>query len=312
MTAYQIEKAVGHEECCGHFSLPENTIMNSSELERNVCLHSSSTARSAGSQVGDFALMETIKSSLGGTMIGAVSILALVSMFCLDPSSKKSNFRVGLLQGFAAGCMLFLSTFHLLLESVEVVGEQAALHCFFGGILLFVLFEALLSALENKYSEGSKTSAMTLIAMALHSIPEGITVYLAVFAAMSSKSTASALQILLANGMHKIPEGMALAISIYASTKGSIFQALTGTLSCALAEPISLILLSPYLTAAASLLSNEILAQGIAAVAGFIFSISLFELLPSSVKGTKDFSVSNISLVLGMASYHAAMQMIEI
>ena len=244
-------------------------------------------------------------------MIGAVSILALVSMFSLDPSSKRSNFRVGLLQGFASGCMLFLSTFHLLLESVEVVGEQA-LHCFFLGILLFGLFETLLSPLENKgCSEGSKTSAMTLIAMALHSIPEGITVYLAVFAAMSSKSPASALQILLANGMHKIPEGMALAISIYASTKGSIFQALTGTLSCAIVEPLALILLSPYLIAAASLLSDEILAQGIATVAGFIFSISLFEMLPSSVEGTKDFSVSNTSLVLGMASCHAAIKMIE-
>ena len=67
---------------------------------------------------------------------------------------------------------------------------------------------------------------MTIIAISLHNIPEGIAVYLTCL-----KGVESGLPLAIAMSLHNIPEGMAVAGPLYAATKSKTKAVLAATVS---------------------------------------------------------------------------------
>jgi ZIP family zinc transporter len=121
---------------------------------------------------------------------------------------------MGILQSISAGVMIHMTCFHLIPESNETIGTRETMSYFFIGAAIFVLLELVImqehshddeghddgpektpmtrkSPRKKKEKKGSvkninekeskalyRTSLITFVAMALHNIPEGISVYL--------------------------------------------------------------------------------------------------------------------------------------
>ena len=248
------------------------------------------------------------------SLLGGVFVCGLVNIFHLDSTSKKTRQLMGFLQGLAAGFMLFMTCFHLMKEAEQEIGQTASLQYFFIGVALFGLLEYIANeddededdqkvnqkvSLDQK--ELDKSSIVTFIAMALHNIPEGLSIYLTCLS-----NPVMGAQMALAIMLHKIPEGMAVALPLYAST-GSSLQVMKWTLLNAAFEPLGVLLggllLTPYL-------SEAMLCRSLAMVSGLMFAISIHELLPVAVKYSgKD--MASISLFLGMALCGFALEMVE-
>jgi ZIP family zinc transporter len=125
-----------------------------------------------------------------GTFVGAVIVLIFIRLF----GATDTTFAMGIMNAFSAGVMLFITAFHLIPESIESIGEMETMSYFFVGILLFGIIERLLhDHSDTKEAKGKEHSAkgkereskdlirasqITFIAMALHNLPEGLSVYL--------------------------------------------------------------------------------------------------------------------------------------
>jgi zinc transporter, ZIP family len=141
-----------------------------------------------------------------GTFLGGLLVVLIVGLLGADPESKSTSKVMGVLQSVSAGVMIFMTCFHLLPESTESIGSKQTMIYFFLGVLSFgVLAEIIIPGVDQQDQKKDKkeptgkkrvasgiknvgrsdqlelyrTSLITFIAMALHNIPEGISVYLA-------------------------------------------------------------------------------------------------------------------------------------
>jgi ZIP family zinc transporter len=143
-----------------------------------------------------------------GTFLGGLMVVALVGILGADPNAASTSKVMGVLQSLSGGVMIYMTCFHLIPESTESVGAKETMIYFFIGIVCFGVLENFIiphdqhedqkqaskrnkAGSKSKDSKGIKnvsrndanelyrTSLITFIAMALHNIPEGISVYLA-------------------------------------------------------------------------------------------------------------------------------------
>ena len=115
-------------------------------------------------------------------------------------------------------------------------------------------------------------SAFTII---LHNLPEGIITYLS-----SMTNIQLGISLTIAIALHNIPEGISIAVPIYSASK-SRGRALFYTLLAALAEPIGAVLAFLFLK---DIITNTNLGIILSLTAGIMLYISMFELLPNSLK----------------------------
>jgi ZIP family zinc transporter len=145
-----------------------------------------------------------------GTFLGGVLVVFLIGILGADPHSPRTSKLMGILQSLSGGVMIHMTAFHLIPESAESVGMKETMVYFFIGVILFGILEHLILPDDGHEEESSpkkktrskskqkpeepqgianiskkdamelyRTSLITFIAMALHNIPEGISVYLA-------------------------------------------------------------------------------------------------------------------------------------
>jgi ZIP family zinc transporter len=296
------------------------------------------------SQENSAAFMLSFWASMG-TFLGGILVVFIVKFFGADPNSTSTTKLMGILQALSGGVMIFMTCFHLIPESTELIGSKETMIYFFIGVLAFGILEHVIipdhsdhdheheherkeskksqkdipnhsdldhehehERKESKKSQKEKnalelyrTSLITFIAMALHNIPEGISVYLA---ALSNPKMGSKLA--LAILLHNVPEGMAVGIPLYAST-GSTWKVLIWTMINGLAEPFGVLVgglaLAPYL-------DQFILSRCLAFVAGIMFCISIHELYPVSIKYCGK-SLASFSLMAGMFVCWAMLEAVE-
>jgi zinc transporter, ZIP family len=256
-----------------------------------------------------FAFLLTLLAGLS-TSIGAV-----LAFF-----SKAKNYTIlSLGLGFSAGVMIYVSFVEILVKSKEafttlyassITGELLAILCFFGGIVLSAIIDALIPKDVNPHEpksnselhvlkEGVNTSFLehkklrrtglfTALAIGIHNFPEGF----ATFSASLSDVTLG-VSIALAIAIHNIPEGMAISLPIYYSTQSKKKAFWYATFS-GLAEPLGAIvgffILYP-------LMQEATLAITFGLVAGIMIYISFDELLPASrIYGNAHTTILGISL----------------
>ena len=133
------------------------------------------------------------------------------------------------LLGFASGVMVAASAWSLIIPSIEMAKEQniivwlSATFGFILGIIFLFILDNIIPHLhvKSKGPEGLKsklgTSAMMVLAVTLHNIPEGMAVGVALAGAISGNSTitiAGATALSIGIAIQNFPEGAIISMPL--------------------------------------------------------------------------------------------------
>lgn len=143
------------------------------------------------------------------TISGLSTSLGLILIFFV----KKNNYKIiGISLAFAGGVMIGVSIFDLLYESLNYLTKDYLISKSYLIILLFLLIGFSISFLiskkfpDNQTVDGDsklyKIGFISMIAIVIHNIPEGIVTYLA-----TNSEVKLGISLGIAIAMHNIPEG---------------------------------------------------------------------------------------------------------
>lgn len=200
---------------------------------------------------------------------------------------------LAIMQGFAAGIMTAASFWSLLSPALEYAEKGSlppwipvAIGFMAGG--LFLRFLDIIVPHLHRFGDHGDTdvdkfnlsrTAMLVLAVTIHNIPEGMALGVA-YAAASMKvngaTIAGALALTIGIGIQNIPEGSALSLPLRAEGKSKWRAFNMGQLS-AIVEPFGALL-----GAAAVLIVTAILPYGLAFAAGAMIFVVVEELVPES------------------------------
>lgn len=195
--------------------------------------------------------------------------------------------------GFAAGVMITISFIDLIPESFKLI------HSYFNNgtflmVLLFINIGIILSMMINKRLENDnylyKVGIVSMIALILHNIPEGIITFLS-----TTSNLKLGISMALAISAHNIPEGITIALPIYYATnrKGkAIAYTFISGVSEFIGAILSFLFLKPFI-------NNLILGIIFSVTAGIMFYIATYELLPLSLK-YQNKRVTILSFIIGI------------
>lgn len=187
---------------------------------------------------------------------------------------------------FAAGVMLTVSATDLIPSSITGLLNIYYLFPALLITLISIVFGIAISTLINKYipdinsekvgNKGLfKVGIISMIAIILHNVPEGIATFMT-----STKDIQLGLSLALAITLHNIPEGISISVPIYYSTKSKA-KALLYTFVSGISEPLGAIIaylfLAPYM-------NDLIMSILLSSIAGIMIAISIYELIPASLK----------------------------
>ena len=176
------------------------------------------------------------------TIAGLSTLLGTIPIFI----NKKNNIIISALS-FAAGVMITVSIIDLIPEAVNYIEKTIMPFPTIIITSIFIVIGIIISMTIDKYinmkREGElyKIGLISMIAIIMHNIPEGIITYLS-----SETNIKLGISLTIAIALHNIPEGITIAIPIYYSTKSKI-KAITYTLISALSEPLGALLTMLFL-----------------------------------------------------------------
>lgn len=192
------------------------------------------------------------------------------------------------MMGFAAGVMVAASCWSLLVPAIDRGGVvPASVGLLLGGAFLY-LADQVLPHLHGEFPdeatvEGPRVawqrSALLMLAMTLHNVPEGM----AVGVSFGGGDLGAATALTIGIGLQNIPEGLAIALPLRQGgmSRGRAF--FWGQLS-AVVEPAA-----GVIGAGLVLTSAAFLPYGMAAAAGAMLYVVVEELIPETVRsGTPD------------------------
>ena len=211
-----------------------------------------------------------------GTCAGALPVLFMNREF--GSGLKK------LLLGFAAGVMIAASVWSLLIPSIEMTGGKFSFVPAVTGFLAGVAFLAVLDHITERVcrvsAEKMKTphgTLMTVIAVTLHNIPEGMAVGV-VFAGIASGAITypEALALAVGIAIQNFPEGAIVSMPLRACgyRRGRAF--IGGVISGAV-EPVAAVI-----TVALTAVLTPILPYILAFAAGAMIFVVANELIPEA------------------------------
>ena len=216
------------------------------------------------------------------------------------------------LAGFAAGVMVAASIWSLLIPAIEQSAALGKLSFFpaFAGFWLGVLFLLTLDRMiphlhiGSEQAEGPKSdlsrTAMMVLAVTLHNIPEGMAVgvmYAGFLSGSPQITAASALALSLGIAIQNFPEGAIISMPLRAEGENRGRAFLGGVLSGAV-EPIGAVL-----TILAAQLIIPALPYLLSFAAGAMLYVVVEELIPEMSQGRH----SNIGTVFFAAGFSVMM-----
>lgn len=226
------------------------------------------------------------------TLAGLSTLLGTIPIFF----KTKNNKIIIKALSFAAGVMITVSIIDLIPEGINYLHKSFKLFPTILILSIFFVIGIIISMTIDKYinykREGElyKIGIISMIAIILHNIPEGIATYLS-----GEFNLKLGLSLTIAIALHNIPEGISIAIPIYYSKK-SRGKALIYTLTSALSEPLGALLAYLFLS---KIINNNIMGILMGLIAGIMIQISLYELLPESFK-YKNKKLTTISFIIGI------------
>ena len=210
-------------------------------------------------------------------------------------SKKHQTSIIAFSLSFSSSIMITISLFSLIPESFHYLTNTITFLNFLvllimintGIILSLYIDKKLDRVVEN--SSLYKIGILSLITLILHNLPEGITTYLT-----TSNNLKLGISLSLAIALHNIPEGIAIAIPIYYSTNNRK-KAFFYTLISGFSEFLGAIFAHIFLK---DLMNKYILFIILSLTAGIMLHLSLFDLLPSSIKYHKN-KIVIFGIILG-------------
>ena len=178
---------------------------------------------------------------------------------------------------FAAGVMITVSILDLVPESIKLLrftgNSFFTISLSFIFIIISSLIDIYLPSQTYKNDNLYKVGLISMLAIIIHNIPEGIATFIA-----TNSNVFLGFSLALAIALHNIPEGISISVPIYYSTKNKR-KALLYTLISALSEPFGAILAYLFLS---KFINNTILGLLFSLIAGIMLQISFCELIPSA------------------------------
>ena len=210
--------------------------------------------------------------------------------------------------GFAAGVMIAASFWSLLAPSISLAEEMGmitwlpAVVGFLAGGALIRGADALLPHLHLfkplREAEGRPTewtrSALLVIAITLHNIPEGLAIGVSfgtAAAGMPDATLGAAIALAIGIGLQNFPEGTAISLPLRAEGLSRARAWWYGQLSAAV-EPVAAVL-----GAAAVLMMRPILPYALAFAAGAMIFVVIEQVIPESQSGSNTDSATLASMV---------------
>lgn len=210
------------------------------------------------------------------TVIGA-----LVIFF----DKRKNNKIVEVSLSFASGVMICVSLTDLLPNSFKMILDSNNLFPKIILSLIFMTFGIIISMLIDKYLPDNnlntdnkslyKIGIISMVAIVLHNIPEGIATFIT-----SNNNLKLGITLTIAIALHNIPEGISIAVPIYHSSNNKLKAFLYALLS-GMSEVLGSILAYLFL---APLINDHVMAALYAIIAGIMIHISVYELIPGAYK----------------------------
>ena len=200
--------------------------------------------------------------------------------------SKDHNKIIMASLSFAAGVMITVSITDLIPESILLLGNNLKNSTTIIISILAIVLGIIISMIIDYYLPDKpisntkdkslfKVGIISMIAIILHNLPEGIATFVA-----TSSDVKLGISLTLAIAMHNIPEGISISVPIYYST-GSKKKAIFYTLISALSEPLGALLAFIFLKI---FINDTILGILFSLIAGIMLQISFCELLPTAGK----------------------------
>lgn len=212
--------------------------------------------------------------------------------------NKQDKVIIGSL-AFSSSVMLFVSFFDLLPESYKLLVKDFSNVYVILTILLFFVIGVNISlfiekSLPEKYENNSgklfKVGLISMIAIIIHNIPEGMATFIS-----SYQDLKLGIFLTFSIALHNIPEGVSIALPIYYSTnkksKAFLYTLISG-FSEVVGGLLAYFILKPFI-------NNITLGVLFAIIAGIMFQISLFSILPTSLSYRK-YKVSLFYFLLGL------------
>ena len=181
-----------------------------------------------------------------GTALGAACVF-----FLRKPMNRELNRG---LTGFAAGVMVAASIWSLIIPAMEQSAHYGfwsffpALSGVWAGILFLLLLDHWIPHLHqfSQHPEGSPSSlgrsAMTMLAVTLHNLPEGMAVGVVIAGWLEGSVTAAAMLVLaMGIALQNLPEGAIVSMPL-ASTGMKKGRACTWGVMSGIVEPIGAVL----------------------------------------------------------------------
>jgi len=221
----------------------------------------------------------------------ATGIGSIVAYFIPRPDMRALSLSLG----FAAGVMIYVGFVDLFCSAKLVIGFGYANIFFLLGLLIIYLLD---QAIPHIHIDGQvdahcdrlyKSGIMTTIGIALHNLPEGMTVAL-----VSLADLRLGVPVAIAIAIHNIPEGLAFSIPLYCATsdrKKSCLLSFAAGMTEPLGAILAVVLLYPFL-------SDWLLAASSAMVAGIMVFISLDELIPVANRYGSE-HLTNLGIIAG-------------
>ena len=205
-----------------------------------------------------------------------ISMLAGLSTLigCLFIYIKPKNVDkfIGISLSFSATIMILISILELIPEGFFYLNNKYGLLYSVLILILMLLIGYLINIFINKKinttsnSNLYKVGILSMIALMIHNLPEGILTFLT-----STIDLKLGIKLSLAIMMHNIPEGIAIAVPIYYATN-SKYKAIKNTLISGLSEPLGALLAYLFLY---RFISDTMISIILLFVAGIMISISI-------------------------------------
>lgn len=225
--------------------------------------------------------MNNIAISFILTLIAGLStLIGTIFIFIKCDQDKLTKYALS----FASGVMICVSLIDLLPESISLLINENSKNNTFINLFLYIVVGFLIPTTiniclkeeKNTYNPKLyKIGILSMIAIIIHNIPEGIATFLS-----SSTNLSLGISITIAIALHNIPEGISISVPIYNATKNKK-KAILLTLISGMSEPLGAII--AYLIIG-PVTNNIIMGNILAVVVGIMVNISVIQLLPESLK----------------------------
>lgn len=217
----------------------------------------------------------------------------LIGYLFIFLNRRKNHVLIGGLS-FASGVMFYISLFDLIPESIKLISINYHIMFSILIVLLFMSIGILLSFYLNRIIPSNdsylyKVGIISMIAIIIHNIPEGIATYLT-----SSYNLRLGFILAISIALHNIPEGISISVPIYYST-GSKTKAFIYTFISGFSEFFGSIIASIFIRDVSFLFMGSLYSI----IAGIMIYISIVELLPTSIKYNNLF-LTSIMFIIGI------------